>query len=136
MKNDNWSFCESASSDSRKPFLKVFYRKKADLVSVMTKDFELHLNPVLHFSGGFDNVSDGFLYTNTRGIEASGLIAKKIGYYMYVTTTQALYPEYIRSWINRQGVVPYEGFWKAYKTDGVDFFTARGYISFNISAIV
>jgi hypothetical protein len=51
---------------------------------------------------------------------------------MYVTTTQALYPEYIRSWIGRQGVVPYEGFWKAYKTDGVDFFTARGYISFNI----
>jgi hypothetical protein len=132
IKNDNWSFCDSSESDSRKPFLKIFYRKKADFVSVMTKDFELHLNPVLHFSGGYDSKSDVFPYTNTRGFEASGMIAKKIGYYTYLTTTQAAYPNYVRSWIDRQGVVPYEGFWKVYNTDGVDFFTARGYISFNI----
>jgi len=132
IKNDNWSFCDSTESDSRKPFLKIFYRKKADFVSVMTKDFELHLNPVLHFSGGYDSESTAFPYTNTRGLEASGMIAKKIGYYFYLTTTQAMYPRYVRSWIDRNGVVPYEGFWKAYNTDGVDFFTARGYISFNI----
>jgi len=132
IKDDNWSFCDSSESDSRKPFLKIFYRKKADFVSVMTKDFELHLNPVLHFSGGYDSESSVFPYTNTRGFEASGMIAKKIGYYTYVTTTQSAYPNYVRAWIDRQGVVPYEGFWKIYNTDGVDFFTARGYISFNI----
>jgi len=132
IKNDNWSYCDSSSSDSRKPFLKIFYRKKPDFVSVKTNDFELHLNPVIHLSGGYDSESSAFPYTNTRGIEASGLIARKIGYYAYVTTTQAVYPGYVRSWTDRQGVVPYEGFWKTYGDNGVDFFTARGYISFNI----
>lgn len=132
IKNDNWSFSDSSSSDSQKPFLKIFYRKKADFLSVMTKDFELHLNPVIHFSGGGDSNSGDFLFTNTRGFEASGMIAKKIGFYTYLTTTQELYPQYLRSWTDRSGVIPYEGFWKAYNTDGIDYFTARGYISFNV----
>jgi hypothetical protein len=132
IKNDNWSYFDSTSSDSRKPFLKVLYRKKADFVSVSTKEFELHLNPVIHFSAGMDNETDDFLFTNTRGFEASGMIANKIGYYTYITTTQATYPGYIRSWIDRQGVIPYEGFWKTYQSEGMDFYTARGYISFNI----
>ena len=132
IKNDNWTFSDSSESDSRKPFLKIFYRKKPDFVSVLTKDFELHLNPVIHFSAGSDSNFDRMLYTNTRGFEASGMIAKKIGYYTYVTTTNAIYPNYIQSWTDRNGVIPYEGFWKVYDTDGVDFYTARGYISFNI----
>lgn len=132
IKNDNWTFVDSSGSESRNTFLKVFYTKKPDFVSVLTKDFELHLNPVIHFSGGLDSGSDILSYNNTRGFEASGIIAGKIGYYTYVTTTQATYPGYVRSWIDRHGVVPYEGFWKIYDTNGVDFFTARGYISFNI----
>ena len=67
IKNDNWSFVDSSESDSRKPFLKIFYRKKPDFVSVLTKDFELHLNPVIHFSAGSDSNFDRMLYTNTRG---------------------------------------------------------------------
>ena len=87
IKNDNWTFSDSSESDSRKPFLKIFYKKKPDFVSVLTKDFELHLNPVIHFSAGSDSNYDRMLYTNTRGFEASGMIAKKIGYYTYITTT-------------------------------------------------
>ena len=132
IKNDNWSFSDSSNSNSRKPFLKIFYHKKPDFVSVMTKDFELHLNPVIHFSGGGDNRSGDFLFTNTRGFEASGMIAQKIGYYTYLTTTQELYPQYLRTWTDRTGVIPYEGFWKTYDTNGFDYFTARGYLSFNI----
>ncbi len=132
IEDDNWSFYDSSIADSRKPFLKVLYRKKPDFFSVITKDFELHVNPVFRFSTGYDSESDVMPYVNTRGIEASGMIAGKIGFYTYLATTQAAYPLYVRKYIDRNGVVPYEGYWKTYNTNGVDYFTPRGYISFNI----
>ncbi len=129
---DNWSFTSQDSSDSRKPLLSYFYRKKNDFFYVMEDDFEFHLNPVFHFSGGLEKDQDVTTYINTRGLEASGMIAKKIGFYTYAATTEAAFPSYSRDWIDRYLVVPGEGFWKRYNVDGVDFFTARGYISFDI----
>ncbi len=129
---DNWSFSQKAQSDSKNPFLKLFYHKKNDFLVVDTEDFEMHLNPVFHFSGGIETNDDVTPYINTRGIEISGIIAGKIGYYTYMTTTQAAFPSYVRVWIDRNRSVPQEGFWKVFNVDGVDFFTPRGYISFNI----
>ncbi|MFC2125416.1 hypothetical protein ACFLU5_11460 [Bacteroidota bacterium] len=129
---DNWSFTSMDSSDSRKSILKYFYRKKNDFFYVMEENFEFHLNPVFHFSGGMEKDQDVTTYINTRGLEASGIIANRIGYYTFAATTQAAFPSYTRDWINRYLVVPGEGFWKRHNVDGVDFFTARGYISFNV----
>jgi hypothetical protein len=129
---DNWSFTEKASADSKKPILKYFYRKKNDFFYVMEDNFEFHLNPVFHFGGGIEKDQDVTTYINTRGVEASGIVAKKIGFYTFASTTQAAFPSYTRNWIDRYLAVPGEGFWKRHNKDGVDFFTARGYISFNI----
>jgi hypothetical protein len=129
---DNWTFTDYANPESRKPFLKHFYKKKNDLFYVGTEDFEMHLNPVFHFSGGIENGNDVTPYINTRGLEISGMISDKIGFYTYVTTTQAAFPSYVRTYIYRNQAVPQEGYWKKFNEDGVDFFTARGYISFNI----
>ncbi len=129
---DNWSYSDLADAESRKPFLKHFFRHKNDLLSVRTDDFEMHLNPVFHFSGGFEQNSDVNTYINTRGVEISGMISSKIGYYTYMSTTQAAFPQYVRTWIDRNKVIPREGFWKVFNKDGVDFFTARGYLSFNV----
>jgi len=129
---DNWSFTDSVQSNSNKPFLKLFYHKKNDFLAINTEDFEMHLNPVFHFSGGIETNNDVTPYINTRGLEISGMIAGKIGYYTYMTTTQAAFPSYVRLWIDRNRSVPQEGYWKIFNTDGVDFFTPRGYISFNI----
>jgi hypothetical protein len=129
---DNYAYSTVQNAKSKKRFLKYFYEHKNDLFSVMEKDFEMHVNPVLYFSAGIDKDQHVTPYVNTRGIEVSGMISKKIGYYTFISTTQAAYPNYVRSWINSNLAVPYEGFWKAYNKDGVDFFTASGYFSFNV----
>ena len=132
LATDNWEWSENDSSDSRKPFLKYIYRKKPDFFHVAQGDFDLHISPVLYFSGGKESESDITTYINTRGIDLRGNISKRLGFYSFLSTTQAVYPKYVRDWTAQNGVVPGEGFWKKFKDNGVDYFTAKGYISFEL----
>ncbi|HLF33686.1 MAG TPA: hypothetical protein VI583_05590 [Cyclobacteriaceae bacterium] len=129
---DNYAYTEYPAAKSGRPVLKYLYTYKSDFFSVDIPDFQMHLNPVMYFSGGIDLDRNVTPYINTRGLEISGLLAGKIAYYTFLSTTQAAFPGYVRSWIVRNLAVPNEGFWKVYNKDGVDFFTASGYFSFNI----
>ena len=129
--NDNWEWIDSANNESRKPFLKHFYKTKSDLYHVREKYFDLHINPVLHLGGGIESGGDVNTFTNTRGVEIRGVIDKKVGFYSYIGENQLINPTYVRNYTVENLVVPHEGFWKGFKDDGVDFFTARGYITFN-----
>jgi hypothetical protein len=130
LANDNWEWSEQAKV-SRKPLLKYFYRHHPDLYSVNTKDFDLHVKPVLYLQGGIEAGEDSRPYINTRGVELRARINKKVGFYSLLTENQARFPAYVRDRIREQTVVQGEGFYKGFKEGGVDFFQARGYVSFN-----
>jgi hypothetical protein len=131
LKNDSWEWSGDESGNAEKPFLKYFYKKKADFLSVDKEDFELHVNPVLYWSLGKDNNIDDILYVNTRGIEVRGTVDKKIGFYTFFFDNQSLLPQYVEDETQRHLAVPHEGFWKSFKSGtGKDFLQARGYISF------
>ena len=132
LANDSWEWTEHNASDSKKGIFNFFYRKKNDLIHVDKGDFDLHVNPVLYFSGGTESEGNVNTFINTRGLDLRGSISKKLGFYSYLATTQAVYPQYVRDWTARNGVVPNEGFWKKFKENGVDYFTAAGYISFEL----
>ncbi|MEO1053562.1 MAG: hypothetical protein AAFX87_23205 [Bacteroidota bacterium] len=130
LTNDNWEWSDDSTYTSRKPILKHFYRAKSDLFHVDEPDFDLHINPVLHLGTGFESESDANLFVNTRGVEVRGVIDKKLGFYSYIGENQVRLPFYVQDRVDETLVVPNEGFWKDFKEDGYDFFTARGYISF------
>lgn len=132
LANDNWEWSVTAQNESENPILNHFYRVKSDFFHVQTEDFDLHINPVLYLSAGLEAGQDIHPYTNTRGVEMRGMISNKLGFYTYLGENQAVYPGYVRTWIDENRVVPNQGFWKNFKENGVDFFTARGYISFDI----
>jgi hypothetical protein len=132
LRNDNWEWTDSATNDSRKPILGIFYQKKSDLYHYRSDDFEVHINPVLYLSAGVAADEEANPYINTRGLELRGMIAKKIGYYTFLAENQAVFPEYVRERIGLFNAVPNEGYFKPFKQRGVDFFTARGYLTFNI----
>lgn len=135
LRNDSWEWNQAETSNSAKPFLKSFYKKKSDLVHVDEPAFDLHVNPVLYFGAGKDNRLSQSLYLNTRGVEIRGMIDKKIGFYTFFTDNQTILPAYAYDQLKLYGnyVVPHEGFWKTYKNGGVDYFQARGYIDFSIT---
>ncbi len=129
--SDNWEWSQSPENISKKPFLKHFYRVNSDLYHVETKDFNLHINPVLQLSAGSASDTDDTPFINTRGAQIRGWIDNKLGFYGYIGENQVIFPGYVRDRIDETLTVPGEGFWKEYKDTGVDFLTARGYISFN-----
>jgi hypothetical protein len=134
--NDNWEWSANQSNDSRKPLFKALYKKKSDLFHVDTKDFDLHVSPVFHFGLGVEQ-GDEDLFINSRGLAIRGMISRKVGFYTYLVENQMRFPGYVRDWINDDRfVVPGEGFWKDFKDNGVDFFTARGYISFDAAKFI
>jgi len=113
--------------------MKHFFKNKSDLWYYQGKDADFHISPVLYFSGGTESEDSVIPWINSRGIEIRGTIDDKVGFYSFLTDNQATFPNYVRDYIGRRGVVPHEGFRKKFKDNGVDFFTARGYISFQIS---
>ncbi len=137
LANDNWAWSHEAEQENEKSLLNTFFRKKADFYHVNVKDFLLHINPVINFQAGAEQVADvedsPLTYTNSRGLQIHGTIDQKIGFYTYLSENQTAFPTYVRDWTDSMGVVPGEGFWKSFKENGVDFFTARGHIAFPVT---
>lgn len=132
--NDNWEWAPPGQGDNKKPILKYFYRKKSDLYSHHTEDFDLHVNPVIYFGLGKDSERDDRLMTNTRGVEVRGMIDNKVGFYTYLTDNQVVLPGYVWSEVGRTDVIPHEGFWKEYlEGKGADYLQARGYITADVT---
>lgn len=132
--NDEWS--EDSVALSRKPFLKVLYRDKASLYQYRSDDFMVKVNPVFEFAVGDESGSDEVLFINTRGLDVRGWIAKKVGYYFYLTENQARYPLFVHERTDSLGAVPYAGYYKNYKTTAVDFFDAKGYFDLTAAKFI
>ncbi|MEM6524263.1 MAG: hypothetical protein AAF693_10740 [Bacteroidota bacterium] len=133
LRNDSWEWSDQANNDSKKAFLKHFYKKKSDLYSIQTSDLDLHVNPVIQLSAGTESGSDVNTFINTRGVELRGIVDGKVGFYSFLGENQMVNPLYIREFRTDNLTVPQEGFWKDFEENGVDFFTARGYISVDAS---
>jgi hypothetical protein len=131
LNNDSWEWSAAESSNSRRPVLKHFYRKKSDLFHVEEKWFDLHVNPVLHLGAGKDSDLDDPVYINSRGVEVRGMVDRKVGFYTILTDNQSQLPGYVNDTKDSLLIVPHEGFWKGFKeSSAVDFLHARGYITF------
>ncbi len=137
LKDDNWEWADSAhlQGNSKKPVFKHFYKKKNALYNFRNEEFDVQVNPVFYGLGGKENGGLSTNFINTRGAEVRGSINRRVGFYSVITTTQALFPNYVRERINTPGLraVPGEGYFKAYQTNGVDYFTARGYVTFKLT---
>ncbi|MGL6269418.1 MAG: hypothetical protein ACRC2O_15910, partial [Chitinophagaceae bacterium] len=132
MNNLEWVSGDKTVFASKKALWNTFYKTPANFVEVDNPDFFLSVNPVLQLQAMADNESDEMLFLNTRGIVARGLIAKRIGFQTYLTDNQERAPVFVQERINKFRAVPGNGFFKTFKTTGVDYFDARG--SFTVNA--
>jgi hypothetical protein len=131
--NDNHEWSSTDESNSQKPIFKSLFKKKADFFHYQDKNFDLHINPILHGFVGYERDNEQTPYLNTRGLELRGMIKRKLGFYTYLSDSQATLPSYVIDRINEFEAVPNEGFYKPDTriTKGVDFLTARGYLTFD-----
>lgn len=131
IEGENRFYLSGSVNKSDKPFLKRFYEYKNDAYSVNEADFKLSVNPVLYVGGGVEQNATSKLYANSRGVEVDGLIDNKVGFYANFIENQEAVPSFVVDRRYGYGAVDGQNFWKPFKDNGFDFFTAKGYITFN-----
>jgi hypothetical protein len=133
LSNDNWEFIDRETENSKKPLLGGLYRKPSDFFHYRDSIFDFHINPVIYLSGGMEPNQENFRMRNSRGVEFRGSIDRKVSFYTYFTTTQTIFPSWVKEYVEQNGAVPGEGFWKRYEGEGYGYFSAMGHVNFNIS---
>ena len=119
------------SKDSKRPILKYFYKKQADLLHVHTDNFFLAVNPVLYLQAGYE-MDQGLKTINTRGLELRGRIADRVGFYTMLADNQEKALSYIDDWAVAHNI-QYPGVdYSIKKGDNYDMFLGRGYFTFSI----
>ncbi len=136
MNNSEWVTGARGDFESKKAIFNTFYKTKANLLEVNSKDFFLAVNPILQLHLGKETDNDETLFLNKRGVSVRGLIANKIGFSSFITENQERGPGYFQDRVNMLRAVPGTGFYKGFKGTGVDYFDARGYVTFNATKYI
>lgn len=133
LTQDSWEFSTREIPASKKPILKSLYRRPGDFAHYEGEDFGIHLSPVIYLSGGTEKGNDRNPARLARGLAIRGSVDKKVGFYTYLTTSEVFFPSWVKEYAEYNGAVPGEGFWKEYQSDGYNYFSALGHVSFQIT---
>lgn len=136
MNNSEWVKGNRDDFASRKAIFNSFYKTKSNFIEVNNKDFFLAVNPVLQIHQAVEPGYDEGIFLNTRGITLRGMINKKVGFSSFLTENQERGPQFFQQRVKETRAVPGVGFYKTFKTTGVDYFDARGYITFNAAKFI
>ena len=132
-----WVIGDKSAFQSKKVVGKHFYKTPATLYEVNNPDFFLAVNPVIQYVISKESDNDQHLFLNTRGVSLRGRIANKIGFSAYITDNQERDPLYVQRFISDRDAVPGAGYFKDFKDPGgVDYFDARGSITFGVGNVI
>jgi hypothetical protein len=113
------------------PALDLAFYKHFIRVEPKSEKFKLRLDPALNLESGRDlsDTISRWLYSNTRGFIGSGYIGDKFYFETSFIESQSIFPNYIANSAKASGVVPGQGRWKAFKSNGFDYAFSSGFIS-------
>lgn len=113
------------------PALDLVFYKHFLRVEPKKENFKLRLDPVLNLEEGKDlsHLNHGNFYSNTRGVIASGYIGNKVYFESLVAETQSSFPLYLYNYVSSSLIVPGQGRWKSFKTNGFDYAFSSGMVS-------
>ena len=137
MNNSEWVTGAKESFLSKKTLFGSFYKTKPNLLEVNNKDFFLVINPIIQYTQSKEAGNKQTLFLNTRGVTVRGMIAKRLGFVSSITDNQERGPIYFQNYVSDSRAVPGQGFYKSFKAaGGLDYFDARGYITFNAAKYI
>ena len=136
MNNSEWVAGSKETFNSKKSLWNTFYKTKTNLFEVNNKDIFLAINPVINFQYGKESGNSESLFLNTRGVTVRGRIANKIGFSTTLSDNQERGPSFFQNRVAQYHAVPGVGFYKPFKKTAVDYFDARGYVTFNATKFI
>ncbi|MCF6213052.1 MAG: gliding motility protein RemB [Flavobacteriaceae bacterium] len=106
------------------------------MLIVQDKDYWFTLNPIADLQLGKDNSGVSYTYNNTRAVQLQGGLGSHLNFSSTIYESQGRFADYINQFIidnkpvNSNGLVPGKGRSKEFNTNGYDYPTAEGYISY------
>ena len=133
IQNMYWMKKEFNKKWKQKTWDKVF---NDDVVTLRRDDFEIVANPLMNFDVGRTPPSGGggqqgkSTWTNTRGFEIKGRIGNNVTFYSNFNENQAIFPEYLDTYIRKNNIIPGQGMIHTrLENGGFDYNNASGYVS-------
>jgi hypothetical protein len=101
-----------------------------DTVNGLRRDFNLVVSPLMDFRGGFDlnDTNREKIFQNTRGLIIRGAVAEKFQFESVFLENQSTLVEYQDAIAQDSKVIPGNGRWKKYNTNGYDYAMSSGYV--------
>ncbi len=124
---------------SKNPFPRGFkrwaYQKlfNEHLIRYQSEDVMFTIDPLFIFQYGKEKGVSESNWVNTRGFLIQGSIGKNFAFSTRFYENQAVFPTYIDNYIQKNSVVPGQGFIKTFGDNGFDFSRAEAYISWSAS---
>lgn len=114
------------------PALDVMFIKHVVRIEPPNENFKLRLDPILNLELGkdFADTISRRLNNNTRGFIGSGSIGKNFYFETLFAENQSQFPNYIFNNAKLTTVIPGQGRWKAFKTNGFDYAFSSGFFSY------
>ena len=104
-----------------------------NLLQLRKPGYTLTLDPLFNFEIGRDFKGNRNVWVNTRGVSFGGTIGKQFSFETRIFENQATFITPVDSLIRRIGVIPGQGTYKGFKTDGFDYFMSEANISYSPS---
>ena len=98
-------------------------------------DYRIVAYPLVNFSKGVDLINDKATFVNTRGFITKGRIGKNVFFFSSFKENQAIFPDYLHTFIDEKKVVPGQGYRRKFKETGYDYAMSSGNVTILLSNI-
>ncbi|MFN7708019.1 MAG: capsule assembly Wzi family protein [Sphingobacteriia bacterium] len=97
---------------------------------------KVFINPVVYGGYGLEQTDLGTessrtVYRNSRGASLRASLFGKVGVYTEVLDNQVEPPVFFQERVRARSAIPGEGFYKTFRTDGYDYLSAKGYLTYS-----
>ncbi len=97
------------------------------------EDYKVIASPIINLSKGKELISHKSTFTNSRGYFIEGILGKKISFSTSFLENQAVFPNYLDTYIRENSIIPGQGYARDFKETGFDFAMSSGHISYNVN---
>lgn len=121
------------------PILRHFYSTPGNLWEINRPGLYIKVNPLLRVGIGLESRDSGTYYLNQRGVNIRGGIDDRLYFSGTLLESQARFPYFLRSYIDKYNALPGNGLYKVFKsrfserTDAIDYLNSTGYTGFRIT---
>ncbi len=93
-------------------------------------DYNVIVSPIFHFSKGKDLIDSDNTFVNSRGYLIEADLGNKFSFSTSFVENQAIFPNYLDSYIRDNRVVLGQGYARNFKGTGFDYAMSSGYVSY------